>query len=67
MVLILPLIPIAMAFASGLGILAELDARANEGQAQEIAEDAQSRYEYACEVINQVREETQNLGRSSQG
>jgi hypothetical protein len=61
MVLILPLIPIAMAFASGLGILAELDARANEGQAQEIAEDAQSRYEYACEVINQVREETQNL------
>jgi hypothetical protein len=61
MVLILPLIPIAMAFASGLGILAELDARANEGQAQEIAEDAQSRYKYACEVINQVREETQNL------
>lgn len=61
MVLILPLIPIAMAFASGLGILTELDARANEGQAQEIAKHAQSRYEYACEVINQVREETQNL------
>jgi hypothetical protein len=46
---------------SSLGILADLDARANEEKAQEIGEDAQSRYEYACGVINQVREETQNL------
>jgi hypothetical protein len=62
MVFVLPLIPVAMAlFGGGIGILADLDARANEEQAQEIAEDAQYRYEYACGVINQVREETQNL------
>jgi hypothetical protein len=62
MIFVFPLIPVAMALVGGgLGILADLDARANEEKAQEIAEDAQSRYEYACEVINQVREETQNL------
>ncbi len=45
----------------GAGILAGLDGIANEEQAREIAEDAQARHEYACNVIDELREATQDL------
>jgi hypothetical protein len=62
MIFILPLIPLAIGLVGGgIGMLADLDARANEKQAFDIGQDAQSRYERACEVINKLHEETQDI------
>ncbi len=62
MIFIIPLIFGAVALLTGgAGVLAGLDGMANEEQANEIAEDAQDRHEYACEVIEEVREATQDL------
>jgi hypothetical protein len=60
MVFILPFMPIAMALF-GVGMIADGLASADEEQAQEIAEDSQSRYEYACEAIEELGEATQGL------
>jgi hypothetical protein len=61
-VFIIPLILGAVAvFTGGAGIIAGLDGMADQEQAKEIAEDAQSRHEYACEAIEEVREATQDL------
>jgi hypothetical protein len=62
MIFIIPLIFGAVAvLTGGAGILAGLDGIANEEEAKEIADDAQARYEYTCEAIKEVREETQDL------
>jgi hypothetical protein len=60
MVFILPFIPVALALF-GVGMIADGVASANEEQAQEIAEDAQARHEYACEAIEELREVIQDL------
>ena len=62
MVFILPLIFGAAALLTGgAGVLAGLDGMANEEQAKEIAEDAQSRHKYACQAIEEVCGATQDL------
>jgi hypothetical protein len=62
MIFILPLIPLAIGLiGGGIGILADLDARANEKQAFEIGQEAQSHYDCTCKAINKLHEETQDL------
>jgi hypothetical protein len=61
MIFISPFIPFAIGLAGGIGMLANLGAKADEKQALEIAKDAQYRYEHAHGVISKLYEETQNL------